>query len=120
MLQSREQIGRFDREITFIEPTITDGDSNEDKITAWSEISSDSTVSARKIDLRGNEAVIADRETYFQTTKWVIRWRDDLNARMRLVHSTKVYQIISITEPAEGRQRFLEVLTTLMDNEFFT
>lgn len=120
MLQSKQQIGRLDRRVTFVKPIYETGDSNEDKIVGWEEIDSAPTVSARKEDLQGYEAMIGDRLTYVQPAKWTIRHRADLNERMRLVYKTRVYAIHSITEPGEGRRRYLEVNTKLLDNEYFT
>lgn len=120
MLQARQQIGRMDREVTFIQPVIVDGDSNEDKVTNWEEISTAPTVAARKLEQRGNEAVIADRQTYFATGKWEVRYRTDLNTRMRLVYKTQVFEILSIQDVGETRGRYLTILTNLLDNIYFT
>jgi SPP1 family predicted phage head-tail adaptor len=120
MLQSKIHIGRLDREITFIQPIIEDGDSNEDKITGWEEIDSFPTVSAAKKELTGTVYTQADRLTYTQQTEWIIRYRDDINVRMRIVYSTKVYEIINIIEPDESRSRYLKIVSNLLDNVFFS
>jgi len=113
-------IGRHDRRITFIQAVISTGTSNEDKITAWEEIDNNPTVWARKIEEGGSTAVQADRVTHSRATTWVIRFRDDLNVRMRLVWDTQVYEIVNIAEADEGRQRYMNVLTSLLDNIYFT
>jgi SPP1 family predicted phage head-tail adaptor len=120
MLKSKQTVARLDREITFIEPTIVVGTSNEDKITAWVEIDTDPDVSARKMEEGGNTSVNADRVTNTKQTSWVIRYRDDLNVRMRIVYETKVYEILNISESDETRKRYLTILSQSLDNEFFT
>lgn len=120
MLKGRDKIGTLDREITFIQPIYENGDSKEDKIIGWEEISSYPTVTARKIEQDGNTAIENGRITFSQQTNWVIRWRDDLNVRMRLVWDTKVYQIVSITEADESRRRFVNIVTNILDNEYYT
>lgn len=120
MLSHRQKIGRLDREIYLIQPVTTTGDSNEDKITAWELIDNDSFISARKMDKDGSTLVSNDRIMYAQPTEWIIRYRDDLNNRMRIVFDTQVYEILSITEAYESRGRYLKVVSNLMDNTFFT
>lgn len=120
MLAHRELIGRLDREIYLIQPVISNGDSNEDKITDWELIENDSFLNARKVDLAGSTTVINDRLTYIQPTEWIIRYRTDLNNRMRIVYDTQVYEILSITDAAEGRNRFMRITSNLMDNIYFT
>lgn len=120
MLQSKERIGRLDREVTIIQPILEQGDSNERKITGWEVIDDYPNISARKIEQGGNTLVQSDRITFSQQTIWVIRYRDDLNVRMRLVWDTKMYEILNIAENNEGRKRYMDIVTQLLDNEFFT
>lgn len=120
MLQAKTKVGELDREVTFIQPIYEQGISSEDKITGWEVINDYNTVSAKKIENGGNTFVQSERITWSQQTTWVIRWRDDLNIRMRLVWDTKVYQIINLADTDEGRRRFLTVTTNLLDNEFWT
>lgn len=120
MLAHREFIGRLDREIYFIQPVIQDGDSNEDKIMDWELIVNDSFINARKVDMAGSTNVLNDRLTYIQPTEWIIRHRTDLNNRMRIVYNSQVYEILSITDAAEGRNRFMRIASNLLDNIYFT
>jgi len=118
MLQSKEQIGRFDREITFIQSIEVDGISNEDKKIGWEEIENYPTVSAKKRNLKGNEVPIADRLNAIYPVVFTIRYRDDLNEKMRVVCDGKVYEITApIEEPEDGRRRFLNVYANYLDNE---
>jgi SPP1 family predicted phage head-tail adaptor len=120
MLQTKQYIGRLDREITFIKPIIDNGESNEDRIDGWEEIDIYPTVSASKKELNGTVYTQSDRLTYTQQTEWTIRYRADLNVRMRVVYNSKVYEIINIIESDENRNRFLKVITNLLDNVYFT
>jgi SPP1 family predicted phage head-tail adaptor len=114
-----QRVPRLDRRVTFIQAVTETGDSNEDKITEWEEIGDFPTVWAEKMERGGSEHVVADRVTYAQPTQWMIRWRDDLNVRMRLVYETQVYEILAITE-GEERRRFLKLITSVLDNISFT
>jgi head-tail adaptor len=120
MLRSSVKVGELDREITFIQAVIEQGTSGEDKITGWEVIDEYPNVSAKKIENGGGTAVLSDRITWSQQTTWVIRHRTDLNVRMRLVWDTKVYEVLNIADREEGRNRFLDVVTNLLDNEYFT
>lgn len=120
MLSHKQKIGRLDREVYLIQPVIVTGDSNEDKVTDWELIPDDSFISARKMDKDGSTVVTNDRIMYAQPTDWIIRYRDDINNRMRIVFNTQVYEILSITEAYESRNRYLKIVSNLMDNTFFT
>jgi SPP1 family predicted phage head-tail adaptor len=122
MLQSTQQIGKLDRLVTFIERIISTGESNEDKTDGWQEIATTPTIWASKEDQQGYEAVIADRLTYIQPCKWIVRYEDAVgkNEKMRLVYESRVYEIQAITDLSGQRKRYLEVVTKLLDNEYFT
>jgi len=115
-IQRLDRIGRMDRRITFIQKDISTGDSNEDYIDDWVEIDSSPDVWARKEDLRGKEVVIADKVQFMYLTVWTIRWRQDIKANMRIVDQYgQVYEIITISE-GEGRGRFLDIVTNILEN----
>ena len=114
-------IGKLDRRVTFIKEVIENGDSNEDKVTGWEIIDSNDTVWAEKIERTGSKFVQDDRISFVQQTDWRIRFRTDLNVRMRLVYDTFVYNITSISEISdEARKRYTIINTTLLDNIYFT
>lgn len=120
MLRSQTNIGSLDREITFIQPVIENGVSNEDKVTYWEEIATDPNDNARKIENSGSTVVAADRITLTRQTTWQIRYRSDITVQMRLVWDTQVYEILNVAEADEGRKRFLNIETSLLDNTYFT
>lgn len=112
-----DRVGRLDRRVTFIERQITDGDSNEDYLTGWDEITSSPTVWARKADLRGKEVVIADQVRFMYLTVWTVRHRTDITTSMRLVDEAgQVYEIITVSE-GEGRRQWLDIVTNIIPNE---
>lgn len=120
MLAHKVLIGHLDQEIWFIEPVIENGDSNEDKVTDWHTLANNPMCNARKFDVSGNTAVINDRLTYFQNTEWTIRYRDDINRTMRIVHNSQVYEILNILTTNEGRNRWMKITSNLLDEIFYT
>ena len=115
-----DRIGRMDRRITIIEKIVSNGDSNEDYVepgvTGWEEFD---TVWARKEDLRGKEMVLADKPTFMYLTVWTIRKTsvtEDITADMRIVYKGQVYEIVQISE-GEGRERWLDITTNILENE---
>lgn len=120
MLKSSESIGKLDRRITFIQRIVDVGDSNEEKIVGWEQIETDPTVWTRKKEKIGSEIPLSDQLTYVQESHFIIRSRTDLNVLMRCVFEGQVYEILSITEVDEGRKRFLNVASNLIQNEFFS
>jgi len=111
-----DRIGRMDRRITIIKKDITDGDSNEDKVESWSEFD---TVWARKEDLRGKEVVMADKVQFMYLTSWSIRKLAGVKADMRIVYKGQVFEIVQISE-GEGRERWLDLITNLLENEYWS
>ncbi len=111
-----DRVGRMDRRITVIQKDITTGDSNEDKLEEWIEFA---TVWARKEDLRGKEMVIADKPTFMYLTVWTIRKLQGLKANMRIVYKGQVYEVVQISE-GEDRERWLDVTTNLLENEYWS
>lgn len=120
MLQGKVRTGELDREITFIKEVVSRGASNDDKIDSWELIDSDPTVFSRKTEMRGNEVVIGEQLKYVQKTVFLIRYREDLTTKNRVVYNEKVYEIISITEAGEQRKTWLDVVANLIDNETFS
>jgi len=108
-----DRIGRLDRRITIIKKVVSEGESNEDYLDSWEEVA---TVWARKDDLRGKEVVIADKVQFMYLTVWSMRYRSDIKANMRLVESGQVYEVITLSE-GEGRNRWLDVVTNILENE---
>lgn len=113
-------IGNLDTEIYFIQPIISNGDSNEDKIDGWELIDSYPMVTAKRYDSKGDTSVVNDRLTFSQNTEWTIRYREDLNVRMRIACDSQVFEILAISDFNESRKRYLRIYTNLLDEIFFT
>jgi SPP1 family predicted phage head-tail adaptor len=111
-----DRIGRMDRRITIIEKDLSIGDSNEDYVDAWVEFD---TVWARKEDLRGKEVVTADKVQFMYLTVWSIRKLEGLKADMRIVYKGQVYEIVQISE-GEGRERWIDITTNILENEYWS
>lgn len=120
MLQSSIRRGEMDRQVTFIKKVIGSNSTNEDEITGWVEVDTDPTVWAKKVDLKGNEVVIAERLTYVQNTKFVVDYRSDIDTENRLVCDGSVYEIIAITKNNSSREGFIDVMCNLLDTEVWT
>lgn len=120
MLKSKVRRGELDREITFIKKSITVGASNADNITAWVEVSTDPNVMARKKDLGGQDVVVDEQIQYAQRTLWTIDFRDDLTTENRLVYRGRVFAILSITDNESGRDRYQDVMTSMINAEEWT
>ena len=120
MLHSKVRRGELDREVTFIKKVVSNGASNADNVDSWIEVTTDPTVFARKKDLGGQDIVVAERVTYTQRTLWTVDYRTDLTTENRLVYGGKVFQILSITDNESGRDRYLDVMTSILDPETWT
>ena len=120
MLQSVIRRGELDRTITFIKKVIETNSHNEEEVTGWTEVSTDPVVSAKKVDMKGDTTIIADRPTYVQNTKFVVDYREDLTTENRLACDGKVYQILALPEDNSGRERYLNVMCYLLDTEVWT
>lgn len=108
MLSHKEQIGKLDRRITFQELVIGENESNEDEETGWTNITTNPTVWASKDERLGSESMRADKLVDYNTIHFVCRYRNDINAKMRVVCDGVAYNIVS--PPAEiSRRRYLSV-----------
>ena len=110
----------MDRTITFIKKVIGSNSTNEDEITGWIEVSTNPTVAAKKIDLKGDTVMIAERPTYVQNTKFIVDHRTDLTTENRLFSDGKVYEIIAILDNNSSRDFYIEVVCNLLDTEVWS
>lgn len=120
MLQNRIRRGEMDQEVTLIKKVIGESVTNEDRTDRWIEVDQYPTVCAKVEDLQGNDVVIANRLTYAQRTRATIDHRDDLTTQNRMVLNGKVYEIMAIIRSNSSRDRYLEVMCNLLDNEEWT
>lgn len=110
MLQSKGNIGRLDRRITFQAKVIGTNESNEDEEDGWQDISNPEVWAQREEPTgarMGDEEYRADKLTAYQDVSFIIRFRSDLNTRMRILDSGVPYDILSIEEVS--RKAFLKI-----------
>lgn len=110
MLQSKEQIGKLDRRITFQEMIIGDDVSNADVETGWQDIETTPEVWANVDERSGTEEFKADQLNGVKLTNFTIRYRNDLNTKLRIVYGSDIYDIQTIL-PLD-RNRFLKIVAT--------
>lgn len=110
MLQSKEQIGKLDRRITFQEKVIGDNVSNEDEETGWQDIETTPEVWANVEEKSGTEEFKADQLNGVKLSHFYIRYRNDLNVKLRIVYGSDLYDIQSIL--ALDRNRYLKIVGT--------
>jgi SPP1 family predicted phage head-tail adaptor len=120
MLQSSVRRGELDREVTFIKKVTETGSANSTRITGWIEVTTDPTVSAKKIDLKGDTVIIADRPTYVQNTKFIVDHRTDLTTENRVACEGRVYEIIAILDNNSSREFYKDIVCNLLDTEVWT
>ena len=121
MLQSSVRRGELDRDVTFIKKDLSIGASNADNIDAWVQVSTDPAVSARKRDLRGDVGVVAEQPSYSQRTVWTVDYREDIKpVENRLVYNTKVYEILGVSDTENSRGMYIDVMTSLLNNQLWT
>lgn len=110
MLQSKEQIGKLDRRIIFEEKIIDENESNEDAETGWQEIATTPEVWANVDERSGTEEFKADQLNGVKLTNFTIRYRNDLNTKLRIVYGNDKYDIQTIL-PLD-RNRYLKIVGT--------
>ncbi|MFL5731459.1 MAG: phage head closure protein [Cytophagaceae bacterium] len=109
-----KDIGQFDRKITI--ESITGGRSaSGGQVKTWTTVA---TPWAMVDDLNnrvdGNEKYEAGRETAIGKTKFTIRYRTGLDAKMRILYEGAYYNIRAFNEL--GRRQFLEIMADTRDN----
>lgn len=102
-------IGRMDRRIIIMEPIITDGDSNEDKVTGYEIIDTNPRVWARVENETGDTDTVSDQVKHLQSTTFTIRYRTDITIKNKVVHNGKMYSVLSAIEAGEHRKRFTKI-----------
>lgn len=117
MLSSKVNIGQRDKLIYIIQPVYASGinrpSTNEEKITGWT---LHTTTWAWIRGFKGNEAMIAERLTEGHYVIANVRYMTGIDTTMRFVSEGRVYEIASIP-PGEDRNRSMELIGNLLDNE---
>lgn len=88
--------------VTIEEPTATPDLAGGESVlwstraVIWAEVA---PVAAREAAVAGHHAAVATHEV-------TMRWRNDLDGRLRLVHRDRIFRILAVTDPDE-RRRYL-------------
>lgn len=107
MLQSKQQIGRLDRRITFQSKIIGVNASNEDEESGWEDIETTPQVWAAVEEKSGSESYRAEKLTAVTVALFIIRHRTDLNEKMRILYNSRVYDIQSII--FDNRKGYMQI-----------
>lgn len=97
-------VGRLDRRIRIERPT-TAQDLFGEPVPTWGVLD---TVWAQVEPLKGSERFVAQQASAEVDTRFTVRWRDDIDATMRIVYEDAVYDIDSVIEI--GRHEGLEIM----------
>lgn len=114
MLNSKINIGRMDRVITFQQKEITVNTTFNSEGSSWEFFKKKY---AQILEQKGDEITQADKITFVHTTTFLVRYDGDLNVEMRIVFNGKVYEIISMTEPEGTRKSALIIVTQYIEGE---
>lgn len=115
-----DAIGRMDRRITIMQEIITDGDSNEDKVTGYEPIDNNPNPWARVVNEIGDTVVDQDRVKHLQQTIFFVRYRTDVTNKNKIVHNGKMYSVLSAIEDGEKRKRRTKITGEYMRDYVIT
>jgi SPP1 family predicted phage head-tail adaptor len=117
MLQSRIRRGELDKQIVFVKKIIVAGAANEDALSGWELIDTDAQVWAKVEQIAGGEVVVADQIQSTMSTSFIVDYRTDLTAEMRIVYAGKYFNILSTPEHEGSREGFLSIAGEEVPNE---
>jgi SPP1 family predicted phage head-tail adaptor len=104
MLQSKEQIGKLDRQITIQYKDVGENVSNEDAETGWITF----LVPWARVDEKsGGEYYRDDKLTAVTVADFYIRYTGGINEAMRIVYNGRLYNIKAII--FLDRKRFMKL-----------
>lgn len=110
-LNNTIKIGSLDRKITIRNATQSQSSSGAvsesfaDLATVWANVKNGSKA----------EKFAMERETNFNTKIFTIRYRTDFDEKSNILYNAKTYDIQSINEVENTRNRFLEVMAQLRE-----
>lgn len=117
MLKDKQNIGRFDSQVTLLKPVYGASTSKSPKITGYEEVDSDAMPYVRWQNKLGNNTIEADQVLHVQQAIVTMRYRDDIELTTKIVKDSKMYAIHSFAESGETRKRFLD-LTVEYEREY--
>lgn len=107
MLQSKQQIGKLDRRITFQQKIVAVNASNEDEEAGWEDIDATPNVWCNVDEKSGSESYRAEKLTAVTVAVFTVRHRTDLNEEMRILYNSRIYGIQAII--FDTRKGFLKI-----------
>jgi head-tail adaptor len=99
-------IGRMDRLVYIMEPNISNGASNEDKIDSYDILRQ---VWASVENSTGDTLVEQNQTTHIQQSVFTMRYAPDVTIKHKIVHNNKMYSVLSAIEAGEHRKRFTKI-----------
>lgn len=99
------QAGKLRHRITIEQKTITQ-DNTGAMVEEWNELA---TVWAQVSPLSAREAMQAAALNSTQTARMIIRWRDDLDATMRIKYRGEIYEIEGLIEDVNSGREYLTI-----------
>jgi SPP1 family predicted phage head-tail adaptor len=120
MLQHKFNIGHFDRKIQILKKTVSINDFNGETKDSWAVYKTPWSYEIVGFGGKGNETILADKNTAVRKMTRVIRYDSTIDEEMRVVLDEQVYGIISVRQPQGVRKRFLELELEFMEGEVFT
>lgn len=115
MLRAGVRPGERDHLITFIRPVITDGSSNEDKVTGWQTLDYDY---ARVTNKLGVEVVQGDQIAHLRQSIFNVRYRTDIKTNMQIIHNNLIFAIMSIAESGQTRNTSIDIVCELTNSVY--
>jgi head-tail adaptor len=117
MLKDKQNIGKFDCQVTLLKPVFGPTTSKGQNITGYEEFDSDSMPYVRWVNKLGNNTIEADQILHVQQAIVSMRYREDIKLNCKIVKDSKMYAIHSFAESGETRKRFLD-LTVEYEKEY--
>lgn len=102
--------GDFDQRIA-IQSVTEIADAFGQRIKTFSNLAN---VWAKVEEKSGMEGEMSDQIVATKKVQFLIRWRDDLNERMRIIYRAKTYEIEAIVN-GDARQHTMKIFTKLSD-----
>jgi SPP1 family predicted phage head-tail adaptor len=115
-----DAIGRMDRRVTIMQEIISDGESNEDKVTGYEPVDNNPNPWARVVNEIGDTVVEQDRVKHLQQTIFYVRYRTDVTIKNKIVHNGKMYSVLSAIEDGEKRKQRTKITGEYMKEYVIT
>jgi head-tail adaptor len=102
-------IGKFDRRIIIMQPVITDGVSNEDKVGDYEVIDTDPRPYGRVTYNIGDTVVEGNQVKHIRSVDVEVRHRTDITIKNKIVIDNEMFSVLSAVPLGEIRKRFTKI-----------